>query len=245
VSTSGRPLPSFTYASTSGTRPRLASDSGAVDAMRHPSLVPSLSRGNAPFGSCSSSCIHPRSAGSDPPPSRLSAAGQDCGEPSRTPGRTVGKRVGGNPSRVRISYPPHPPTWADVGPDRIAVGPYVVRGLQFGLQLPEPLTLPHPIRALISALAGGPAPHMHGRDRGLGQAVDHLDRTAAKLEKHMRARGDFPPGRTQVPEQDDPRRTSWASKSTSRPDDESCGEPVSYLTAESRAGSRSPWIVRP
>src|SRR5262245_44975713 len=24
-------------------------------------------------------------------------------------GRTLGKRVGGNPSRVRISYPPHPP----------------------------------------------------------------------------------------------------------------------------------------
>ncbi len=34
-------------------------------------------------------------------------------------GRTLGKRVGGNPSRVRISYPPHPPVRADEGPDRI------------------------------------------------------------------------------------------------------------------------------
>src|SRR6185312_11580916 len=29
---------------------------------------------------------------------------------SRTPGRTLGKRVGGNPSGVRISYPPPPLT---------------------------------------------------------------------------------------------------------------------------------------
>jgi hypothetical protein len=46
----------------------------------------------------------------------------------------VGKRVGGNPSRVRISYPPHRLTSRNVGPDSIAVGPHVVRGLQFGLQ---------------------------------------------------------------------------------------------------------------
>ncbi|CAM5467002.1 hypothetical protein SABIM44S_02646 [Streptomyces abikoensis] len=31
----------------------------------------------------------------------------------------LGKRVGGNPSRVRISYPPHSPSRADEAPDRI------------------------------------------------------------------------------------------------------------------------------
>jgi len=30
----------------------------------------------------------------------------DVGEPVRTPASSVGKRVGGNPSRVRISHPP-------------------------------------------------------------------------------------------------------------------------------------------
>ncbi len=34
------------------------------------------------------------------------SAGQDVPAPPRTPRRTFGKRVGGNPSRVRISYPP-------------------------------------------------------------------------------------------------------------------------------------------
>src|SRR5262249_16180644 len=34
----------------------------------------------------------------------------DGGEPVRTPASSVGKRVGGNPSRVRISHPPPPLT---------------------------------------------------------------------------------------------------------------------------------------
>src|SRR5690606_7750679 len=38
-------------------------------------------------------------------------------------GRTLGKRVGGNPSRVRISYPPQPPERARRGPHRSPVGP--------------------------------------------------------------------------------------------------------------------------
>jgi hypothetical protein len=49
-----------------------------------------------------------------PAPSRRSrserfTAGQDAYDRHRTPVRTVGKRVGGNPSRVRISYPPPVP----------------------------------------------------------------------------------------------------------------------------------------
>lgn len=41
-------------------------------------------------------------------------------------GRTLGKRVGGNPSRVRISYPPPAPSRAYEGPDRTAAGTFVV-----------------------------------------------------------------------------------------------------------------------
>ncbi|MEY9955302.1 hypothetical protein ABH932_001034 [Streptacidiphilus sp. MAP5-52] len=76
--------------------------------------------------SCSSSCVHPRSAPSEPQRRSHCAAGQDSCELPRTPGRTVGKRVGGNPSRVRISYPPHPPNWANEGSHRMSVGPFVV-----------------------------------------------------------------------------------------------------------------------
>src|SRR5882757_1621490 len=37
-------------------------------------------------------------------------------------GRTLGKRVGGNPSRVQISYPPRLPTWAHESPGCSAAG---------------------------------------------------------------------------------------------------------------------------
>jgi hypothetical protein len=52
-------------------------------------------------------------------------AGPDGGEPSRTPTSIVGKRVGGNPSRVRISHPPPPLTRQYTSP-----------GQAFGLGLP-------------------------------------------------------------------------------------------------------------
>jgi len=51
-------------------------------------------------------------------------AGRDRGEPAQPPGRTVGKSVGGNPSRVRISYPPQvsgPAPFAGAGSLRFRV----------------------------------------------------------------------------------------------------------------------------
>lgn len=39
-------------------------------------------------------------------PTRCSAAVRGVAEPTRTPGRTGGQPVGGNPSQVRVSYPP-------------------------------------------------------------------------------------------------------------------------------------------
>ena len=50
--------------------------------------------------------IRPRPVPFTIPPTRGSVPGQNNPVPLRTPGRTFGKRVGGNPSRVRISYPP-------------------------------------------------------------------------------------------------------------------------------------------
>ncbi|WP_442814722.1 hypothetical protein [Streptomyces sp. NBC_01198] len=82
------------------------------------------------FGSCSSSCIRARSARSERQLSTLCAADQDPDGLGRTPGRTVGKRVGGNPSRVRISYPPPVPHRARrCWPPLLAAGANNVRGL--------------------------------------------------------------------------------------------------------------------
>ncbi|MFJ7277312.1 FAD-binding protein [Kitasatospora sp. NPDC098663] len=57
--------------------------------------------------------------------------------PPVTAGR-IGKRVGSTPSRVRISHPPPSPARANEGPDRTAIGPFVVPWLPFWLQLPGP-----------------------------------------------------------------------------------------------------------
>ena len=73
-----------------------------------------LSSGGCSSG-CSSGCIHCRSAPSAACSQPHSVAGQDAADQSRTSGRTFGKRVGGNPSRVRISYPPQPPEQAQRG----------------------------------------------------------------------------------------------------------------------------------
>ncbi len=56
-----------------------------------------------------------------------SPSGVECSteDSPRGLGRTLGKRVGGNPSRVRISYPPQPPARAYEGP-----GPITVRALR-------------------------------------------------------------------------------------------------------------------
>ena len=65
--------------------------------------------------------IHPRPAGSSRRPAIRSVAGQDWCEPQRTGFGRIGKRVGGNPSRVRISYPPQvrgPAPFIGAGPLR-------------------------------------------------------------------------------------------------------------------------------
>jgi hypothetical protein len=83
---------------------------------------------------CSSGCIHPRPIAFGAEPTAHLAAGQDTCERPRTAGRTVGKCVGGNPSRVRISYPPPLPDWAEAeGPTALRSGPSSL--LQFWLQL--------------------------------------------------------------------------------------------------------------
>src|SRR6516164_7177977 len=56
------------------------------------------------------SLIRPSSQASAEPRRLRSSQITDGGGLGRTPGRTLGKRVGGNPSGVRISYPPPPLT---------------------------------------------------------------------------------------------------------------------------------------
>jgi len=65
---------------------------------------------------CSSGCIHPRSRGPTRAAAKRSIAGQDADEPARPPLTNSWKRVGGNPSRVRILFPPQAE-----GPDRSPV----------------------------------------------------------------------------------------------------------------------------
>ncbi len=60
----------------------------------------------------SSGLIHTRPPGFSRPWATGSVAGQDGFERAWTPSSRIGKRVGGNPSRVRISYPPPLPAMA-------------------------------------------------------------------------------------------------------------------------------------
>ncbi|MGW1866148.1 glutamate ligase domain-containing protein [Streptomyces mauvecolor] len=60
-------------------------------------------------GGLSSGLIHPRPLPFTTESETYSAPGQDTHGHRRTPRRRLGKHVGGNPSPVRISYPPHRP----------------------------------------------------------------------------------------------------------------------------------------
>jgi hypothetical protein len=67
----------------------------------------------------------------------------------------VGRRVGGNPSRVRISYPPYLPSKVDEGPDRNPVGALVVgRTSVAPASLPGPCTPRVPLIVLRVPLLG-------------------------------------------------------------------------------------------
>ncbi|NHI08644.1 hypothetical protein STPH2_4009 [Streptomyces sp. KO7888] len=90
---------SFGVSSASTTRPCPVPDTRNDDA---------TSRNPVPSG-CSSGCIHPRPAPSATRRQLHAAAGQNVPDHSWTHRRTFGKRVGGNSSRVRISYPPPVP----------------------------------------------------------------------------------------------------------------------------------------
>jgi hypothetical protein len=126
-----------------GTPPRQLGRSAAGAALPDRPEVdesPAQARANRLRGSCSSSCIRARSAPSRVLPEGRRAAGQDTGEPVRPPGRTVGKRVGGNPSRVRISYPPQvrgPAPFAGAGPLRFRQALAGPTG-EHGFALPSP-----------------------------------------------------------------------------------------------------------
>ena len=109
-------------------------------------------------------------------------------------GRTLGKRVGGNPSRVRISYPPPVPHRARCRrAPPFAVGPFVVVRLSFRLwpragpracrrpaAPPPPQHGPGDVHA--ASAHGGRSPRLPSHDR-----VDH-DVRDAKDQEHSRRR---------------------------------------------------------
>lgn len=84
-------------------------------------------------------------------------------------GRTLGKRVGGNPSRVRISYPPPVPHRARCRrAPPLAVGPFDVVRLGF----PAGFSVGCGARAPLPAPGRGPVRRPHGRGGGPAGRAD-------------------------------------------------------------------------
>jgi hypothetical protein len=95
--------------------------------------------------------IHPRPKPFEAPTTR-SDPGQNAPAPPRTPVRTFGKRVGGNPSLVRISYPPpvpHRPGRRGSQGERWGPSTWAGSVVLLFVQVPSPASSPDETRRLL------------------------------------------------------------------------------------------------